>query len=68
MACKRRLYGLTSDLSAFNSVENANDVEALRVEDDGRVGVQASLFEFLYPAAPSTGGGSTGGGSGARRP
>ena len=31
VACERRLAGLTSDLSAFNSVENANDVEALRI-------------------------------------
>ena len=31
LACARRLAGVTSDLSAFNSVENANDVEALRV-------------------------------------
>ncbi len=31
LACARRLAGLTPDLSAFNSVENASDVEALRV-------------------------------------
>jgi pimeloyl-ACP methyl ester carboxylesterase len=31
LACQRRLSTLTSDLSAFNSVENANDVEALRI-------------------------------------